>query len=479
MTTHNRPLSLSILLNQINEYSKCYETVIAIYDDASAYATLDICRDTNTKVNYYVGYGVNRGKKEYWKTIHEIFQRASDHEFDYFFLLQDDCELIEDFFTKAIEEYEAIKDPNKASLCTFTPTTVYDRYMWSKNKATDVSYGGRKFIKCNYVDCIFMCPRSTLELLDFTIHTIDPSRFVMRNVSSGVGQQITERLLRSRKTLFCAYSSLITDHSNDSKMNYSERKKNPLFPLIRENKYEPRDPVYVGIASIPERVEQLEQVINSLIDQVDFIFVYLNNYSYIPSFLNHEKIQAILGTAYAGDIGDAGKFWFADTLHNVYYFSCDDDIIYPPDYVDVTVSAIEKTHRKAIVSYHGAILNPTPIENYYKDRIQCHFMIAQEKDVYVHVGGTGVMAYHTDLLKLDVIVDFPEKNMADIWVGLKAQELKIPIICLKHEYKWLKMCMGIEKEKTIYGSKKNHDIQTKVVNENVWIINLLNNPFNL
>lgn len=66
--------------------------------------------------------------------------------------------------------------------------------------------------------------------------------------------------------------------------------------------------ITVKIASIPERISQLEATIQSFLKKIDNIQVYLNNYSSIPSFLNHKKICVFTSQEY-GDIGDIGKFY--------------------------------------------------------------------------------------------------------------------------------------------------------------------------
>lgn len=64
-----------------------------------------------------------------------------------------------------------------------------------------------------------------------------------------------------------------------------------------------------AMATIPERLHLLEEVISSLRSQADVIRVYLNNFEKIPSFLGSD--EGFLSKDALGDIGDAGKFfWF-------------------------------------------------------------------------------------------------------------------------------------------------------------------------
>jgi len=55
-------------------------------------------------------------------------------------------------------------------------------------------------------------------------------------------------------------------------------------------------------------------------------------------------------------------------VESVAVHNCDDDLIYPKDYAKKMVEAIERYNRKAIVSFHGTVVNRLPIATYYQDR---------------------------------------------------------------------------------------------------------------
>lgn len=465
ITTYNRPKELENLLVDIAREARGKNVHVRVYDDCSddpAYAPYDMVR-----------YSKNHGKKGYWRIMNDVFRDAESWNFKHFFFLQDDCRLAEGFFDLAIQEFDDIIDPNKATLCTFTPESVYTRTMWSHIKAQDVTHGGKTFIRCNYVDCIFMCPRTTLELLRFRVDPVPISRFINNEIiSSGVGQQLTIRLNRLRKTMYCAWSSLISAHSNDSQMNQKERKRNPLTPLVRSREKPivlsellslAREKVTVGIASIKTRENSLEKTVKSLIDQVDELHIYLNDYDNVPKFLqNNSKIKFYLGKIYK-DRGDTGKYFALDKAESGYYFSCDDDLVYPEDYVETTINFLKDHKDKVICTYHGAILKQGKLNNYYRDRKQVHYSNFQRISIEVNIGGTGVMAFHVDHFRPDT-TRFLYPNMADIWVGIQAQEKKIPILCAPRFLKWIK-AEEMPISETIYGSKSNHDLQTEVINK--------------
>jgi hypothetical protein len=81
--------------------------------------------------------------------------------------------------------------------------------------------------------------------------------------------------------------------------------------------------------------------------------------------------------------------------------------------------------------------------------------------VKIQFGGTGLMCFHTDLLKIPFDY-FKYPNMADIWVGKYCLENNIDIICAEHRKN---LFTNIGFQETIYNSGVQNDrIQTLVVN---------------
>ncbi len=191
-----------------------------------------------------------------------------------------------------------------------------------------------------------------------------------------------------------------------------------------------RDKVFVGIAAIPTRVNSFKKTIESLIHQVDEIGVYLNGWNKIPDFLKHPKIK-IQQSQLTGDIGDAGKFFWIDN-YSGYYFTCDDDIVYPQDYIQRTINKIEDYKRKAVIGFHGSVLLPN-FQHYYdvKSRNVLSFNFDRKKDEHVHILGTGTIGFHTSTIQVK-LSDFKKPNMADIFFGKLGQEQEVPFIVQKH-----------------------------------------------
>jgi hypothetical protein len=115
--------------------------------------------------------------------------------------------------------------------------------------------------------------------------------------------------------------------------------------------------IYANMATIPKRIFHLETVVNSILHQVDVLNVYLNNFEEVPWFLNNPKINVVRSQEH-GDRGDAGKFFWSDKVSGN-YFTIDDDILYPADYVQRLKESLDKRGKKCAIGVHGEIYGDT------------------------------------------------------------------------------------------------------------------------
>lgn len=166
--------------------------------------------------------------------------------------------------------------------------------------------------------------------------------------------------------------------------------------------------IWAGMATITGREETRAMAINSILSQVDRLVV-----------------------ANGDDRGDQAKFLGCeDAPEDIIWLGVDDDLIYPPDYVETIVAGLDR-YPGSIVSFHGWKLDEDGecyVENY-----RCLENVWD--DVPVHVAGTGVCAFRLDTIR-PVMADFESVN-ADVWLALRAQERQIQRVVLAHKSYWL------------------------------------------
>ena len=215
---------------------------------------------------------------------------------------------------------------------------------------------------------------------------------------------------------------------------------------------------------MPERLNTLDLVLSRLHPQVDIIELALNDYKEIPNIL--KKYSKVIPNITTNEKGDANKYLNVGKYTDDYYFSCDDDILYPDDYIETYIKAIDE--KKALITIHGSTIPPRKIKSYYKGRSMKAHCLNECEEAIVHVPGSGVSGFHTSFLSLDYKNGFPVRNMADIFVGIQCQSQGIRCISIAHPKGWIKGGLN-EGRKTIWETHRHNDsVQTKYVNSISW-----------
>lgn len=181
----------------------------------------------------------------------------------------------------------------------------------------------------------------------------------------------------------------------------------------------------INIATYPARFSNLMATLESLKGQADVIRICLNEYKTIPEAL--KQYECYIPTT---NLTDNGKFLLLSKKRE-YYFSCDDDIIYPPNYVAHTVSLINKY--KCIVTYHGRLLQGLDLD-YYRGHKFWHCNRETPQHVLIDVAGTGVTAFDTAYFN-EYPIDTEYQKMSDVVFSHAAMNHKI--MCAKKSDGWI------------------------------------------
>lgn len=199
--------------------------------------------------------------------------------------------------------------------------------------------------------------------------------------------------------------------------------------------------ITANLATIEARKYTLQGVIDSLKDQVDTVRVYGNDY--LPE-VEGDNIEVYSGLDYT----DNAKFFWLPESEGV-YLSCDDDIIYPSDYVETILRGLKK-YPNTWLTFHGRRLLGENLP-YYTGHQTYQCLRSVDADYVIDVPGTGVSAFHTDTIKFDM-KEWKDYRMSDILAGLELAKKKVKVICLQHKIFWIK-------------STDSHNIQSIYRNE--------------
>lgn len=222
----------------------------------------------------------------------------------------------------------------------------------------------------------------------------------------------------------------------------------------------PSERVYAAVCSIPKRVNQLECVVSRLLPQVDHLYVYLDKYEETPAFLlNVKKITVNHSHDFLEDHRDNAKFVNFNELKSkgsFYYFTCDDDLIYPFDYVRALIRDLAAYENKVIVGVHGVVYEESA-EKYFRRRFVYHFKDEMSQPRLVNNLGTGTVAFHSSIFESIDPSEWRMGGMVDIFFANKALDNRIPMLCVARHAGWLCENEMPEDNSTLFGEFKDKE----------------------
>jgi glycosyltransferase involved in cell wall biosynthesis len=216
----------------------------------------------------------------------------------------------------------------------------------------------------------------------------------------------------------------------------------PVFPEMTKLA-NPEVPVVVGICSIPEREASLRRTLRSIAPQCDRIHLYLDRYETVPAFLQDLPVPVhVVRSQDVPGLRDNGKFIELDRLskagEDAYYLTTDDDIEYPPDYVNTMIKALQSFDDQVVVGVHGVTLQDEP-KGYYTSRRMVHaFWRELERPRLVNVLGTGTTAFRAANFPGFSLDHFAQPGMADLYLARECQRRGVAMVCVARPEAWLK-----------------------------------------
>lgn len=190
-----------------------------------------------------------------------------------------------------------------------------------------------------------------------------------------------------------------------------------------------------GMASIPTRANDLEQVLARIVPQVERLHLFLHGYDAIPAAARHSRVVPVLAPPDT-PFRASGKFHgLLQQALPCLYFCFDDDILYPPDYVERMTGAILRYSGRAFVGVHGTNY-PVPRSSYAHDRKARHFARRLRFDRVIDELGSGTLAFPSELLHIDPR-RWPHGDMEDLMLAIEAERHNIRRIVVNRRRRWL------------------------------------------
>ncbi len=222
-----------------------------------------------------------------------------------------------------------------------------------------------------------------------------------------------------------------------------------------------------ALASIPERESFLPRVLPALRAQVDVLCVYLNGYDHVPKVVR-ELADDVVHSA-TNDGAERKLHWA--TAHDGLYLSCDDDLLYPADYVQRMRAHVEAWGGDVICTAHGRSYEGTPdsVHDVHPGSIGT-FMQTVADGYLINHGGTGVMAWDASRVKVPSGADaWPVRNMADMQLAIWAQRNAVPMFLVPHAATWI-VNLGGNDPRSIWRTsmREQHAARGRMLKTHVW-----------
>ena len=224
ITTYNRPEMLIYLLDDIEFNSLGKKVLVTVFDDGS-----DTDYDYLDKYDIkYVKYMKNNGKMNYWKLVSDTFKYCCKIKSKYYIYLPDDVRLKNNFFEESVRIFEKIEDENKICLNLLMDESRRGNSNWTG--FTPIEYD--EYYKTQWNDLCFISKFDFFKKLNFEILPIDKKRWLKNSeLGSGVGQQMSIRLMSLNQNMYHVVNSLVTHGGHESQMNYEDRQKVKLIAI--------------------------------------------------------------------------------------------------------------------------------------------------------------------------------------------------------------------------------------------------------
>ena len=210
------------------------------------------------------------------------------------------------------------------------------------------------------------------------------------------------------------------------------------------------------IASIPSRQESLRQCVQAIYPQVDKVYVMLNGYSEVPSFLR--ELRNVQYELLDNSFADSAKFLHTSDDEG-FCVVLDDDLVPNRNYVEYMKQGWDK--ERGAVSLHGRTYQ-YPVQRFrrsYTANYRCLGSVEYNKKVQLI--GTGCLFFSNKEIQLDLSV-FERPYMADVLFSRFCYTRGIPMTVLKHRAG--QFLRYVKPETTIWSMTGHDEIQTQIIN---------------
>lgn len=243
-------------------------------------------------------------------------------------------------------------------------------------------------------------------------------------------------------------------YRQDPEMNFAYKP-----PFLKRSK----ELVVAGMATMPSRRKTLWTALESILPQVDRLYLFLDRFPQGFS-IQHEKIVPIYSQQF-GDRRANGKL-MGMLMCGVgpYYLSVDDDIEYPSDYAERMVDFLRERDDQVAVGVHASKLKRQQFGRYLTDRSVLHRSAPISSPSEVDVLGTCTTAFSTRKVNFDVR-RWKMTNMVDLMFAMECHKLQAKLVSIPREENWIKCIEEVQADSIYARLRQDDSVQTKIAKQ--------------
>ncbi|MEX0809629.1 MAG: glycosyltransferase [Dongiaceae bacterium] len=229
--------------------------------------------------------------------------------------------------------------------------------------------------------------------------------------------------------------------------------------ILPNPEWRERPMLVAGMATMPSRQATVRVAMASILSQVDRLFLFLDRFEGEVD-IRHPKI-VVLRSQEFGDLRANGKLLGLTMCSGpTRYFTVDDDIRYPPDYVTRMNAQLDALPRETVLGVHGSRLRP-PVRSYRDDRESLHRSMLRAEHEPVDVIGTDSAAFDMRALNFDVR-RWDSVNMVDLNFAIECAKRGLQRLLATRKRYWVE-ALSENQPDSIYAKLKQDDSHQTVL----------------
>jgi len=219
--------------------------------------------------------------------------------------------------------------------------------------------------------------------------------------------------------------------------DYNKENRSVIKPEVQDTL---DSQIHVGMATYPGGFESLpvcvENLLNNQTRRLTSLTIHVNGDIAPPELVEDDRLTVLFGVQ---DLTDIGKFNAVSTKEG-YILTVDDDILYPPDYIERMIEEVDRYRRKQLIGVHGSHLPLGPPltrwHQYATFRRSTVFSREFPLNQTANIIGTGTLAFHTDHICIPW-EDFDHGRMVDLHLASWAQNNGVSMTLVSRRRNWL------------------------------------------